>query len=96
MAEVRKFQPVEIPDYPEPLPQPDSKLTEAAAAAVSLALKALSQRALAGGKALATLVSVGSCFWLWNATPNPTATQIVSLSIYALFILAANVIVRKL
>ena len=91
MAEVRRFQPVELPDDPPA----DSKLTDAAATMLALGLKTLSQRAISGGKALATLVSVGSCFWLWNATPNPTPTQIVSLSIYAVFILAANVIVRR-
>ena len=93
-AEIKRFEPVKIHEE-----QPDPALARAAnAAAVSalaLSLKALSQRAIAGSKALFTLCSVASCFWLWNATPDPSITQIVSLSLYAIFILAANVIVRR-
>lgn len=91
---IRKFEPVEIREE-----QADSALARAAnAAAVSalaLGLKTLSQRAIAGSKALFALISVASGFWLWNSIPNPSVTQIVSLSIYAVFILAANVIVRR-
>lgn len=94
MAEPLRFEPVEIPDE-----QPDPAFARAAnAAAVSalaLGLKTLSQRALGGVKALFTLLSVASCFWLWASIPNPSVTQIMSLSIYAIFILAANVIVRR-
>ena len=92
---VRKFEPVEVLDE-----QVDPALARAAnAAAVSalaLGLKTLSQRAIAGSRALFTLASAASCFWLWNAIPSPTPTQIVSLSLYAVFILSLNVIVRKL
>ena len=91
MAEVRRFQAVEIPDDP---PE-DSKAVAAAASAIGLALKALSQRAIAATRDVFTLLSVGSGFWLWNSIPNPSTTQIVSLSLYALFILSANVIVRR-
>ena len=91
---IRKFEPVEILEE-----QQDPALARAAnAAAVSalaFGLKALSQRALAGTKALFTLLSVASCFWLWASISNPSITQIVSLTIYAVFILAANVIVRR-
>lgn len=91
MAEtVRKFQPVEVPDDP-----PDSIAMSVAASALALGLKTLSQRALAGSRALFMLLSVGSCFWLWNSISDPKITQIVSLSLYAVFILAANVIVRR-
>ena len=91
MAEVRRLQPVEIPDEPTE----DSLATRAAASMVALGLKALSQRALAATKDVFTLLSVGSAFWLWNSIPNPSPTQIISLGLYALFILAANVIVRR-
>ena len=91
MAEVRRFQPVEIPDDPPA----DSKAVAAAASAIGLALKALSQRAIAATRDVFTLLSVGSGFWLWNSIPNPSTTQIISLSLYALFILSANVIVRR-
>lgn len=91
MAEIRRFQPVEIPDDPHP----DSKVMNAAAAALALGLKTLSQRAIAATKDVFTLLSVASGFWLWNSIPDPSPTQIISLSLYALFILAANVIVRR-
>ncbi|MDE2100321.1 MAG: hypothetical protein KGL39_23925 [Patescibacteria group bacterium] len=94
VVQPRAFTPVEIHEE-----QPDPAFVKAAnAAAVSalaLGLKALSQRAIAGSKALFALVSVASGFWLWNNIPDPSPTQIVSLSIYAVFIIAANVIVRR-
>ena len=91
---IRKFEPVEILEE-----QQDPALARAAnAAAVSalaFGLKALSQRALAGTKALFTLLSAGSAFMLWYNIPDPKPTQIIALSLYALFVLAANVIVRR-
>ena len=88
---VRRFEPVEIPD---PAPE-ESKAAAFAASAIALGLKTLSQRAIAATKDVFTLLSVGSGFWLWNSIPDPSNTQIVSLSLYAIFILAANVIVRR-
>lgn len=90
MAEAaRRFQPVEIPDPPDPA------ITSAAASMVALGLKTLSQRAIAATKDIFTLLSVGSGFLLWSNIPDPKPTQIIALSIYAVFILAANVIVRR-
>ncbi len=60
-----------------------------------LGLRALSTRALAAIADLFMLATVGSAFWLWYLTPKPDVFQIVSLSIYALFVLAANYIVRR-
>ena len=60
-----------------------------------LGLRALSQRALTAIADLFMLTTVGSAFWLWLSTPSPTTYQIVSLTIYAVFVLAANVIVRR-
>ena len=62
---------------------------------LTLALKALSQRALTAATDLFTLVTVGGAWWLWHTIPDPTPNQIVSLSIYATFTLAANWIVRR-
>lgn len=98
MAE-RKFQIVED-ETPEPetvsrphraQPVVDKLATEG----LLLALNGLSKRAIAAVRDIFTLLSVGSAFWLWFSIPNPSVTQIVALSIYAVFILAANVIVRK-
>jgi hypothetical protein len=84
MAE-RKFEVVEESDSVEP----------AAVAGVMLALRALSQRALIAAADLFCLFTVFGAWWLWWSVPDPNAYQITSLSIYALFVLAANWIVRK-
>jgi len=88
---VKRFQPVEVPDEPEV----DSRAASVSASMIALGLKALSQRAIAATKDIFTLLSVATGFWLWNSIPDPSPTQIVSLSLYAVFILAANVIVRR-
>lgn len=91
---VRQFTPVEIhEDGPDPALA--RAANAAAVSALTLGLKTLSQRALAAVKGWFAILSCASVFWLWNAIPNPSNTQIVSLSLYALFILAANVIVRR-
>lgn len=91
---LRRFEPVEIHEE-----QQDPALARAAnAAAVSalaLGLKALSQRAIGGLRAAFTLASSAAIFWVWTATPDPKPSQIVSMTIFALVMLAANVIVRR-
>lgn len=62
---------------------------------LTLALKALSQRALTAATDLFTLITCAGAWWLWHTIPDPTQNQIVSLSIYAAFTLAANWIVRR-
>ena len=66
-----------------------------AIAMLTIGLKALSQRALVGVADLFTLLTVGSAFWLWSSIPAPNDRQIAALTIYALFVLAANWIVRR-
>lgn len=92
---VRRFEPVEIrEDQPDPA---FAKAANAAAVeALALGLKTLSQRAVSGARALFTLLSVASIFWVWTATPDPHPSQIISMSIYAVVILAANIIVRRM
>ena len=92
MAEVHRLEIVEIPDE---APPKDSLAMSAAASALALGLKVLSQRAIAATRDVFTLLSAASAFWLWFNIPDPKPTQILALSLYALFILAANVIVRK-
>ena len=91
---VRRFEPVEIHEE-----QQDPALARAANAAavqaLTLGLKALSQRAIHGLRAGFTLLSAGAIFWVWTATPDPKPSQIVSMTIFALVMLAANVIVRR-
>lgn len=92
---------VEAPVVAPPAPQaapPKQKaplLNGVAIAMMQMALVALGQRALVALAACFTLLTVGSAFWLWYLTPEPTDRQIVSLTIYALFVLAINVIVRR-
>lgn len=92
MAEIKQFQVVE--DTLD-TPASDSNAAKIAANALMLGLSALSQRAIAGGKALFTLLSMFSAWWLWMHTPAADVYQIASLSIYAVFILAMNWIVWR-
>ena len=91
---VRRFEPVEIHEE-----QSDPAFARAANAAavqaLALGLKTLSQRAIGGMRAAFTLLSAGAIFWVWTATPDPKPSQIVSMTIFALVMLAANVIVRR-
>lgn len=64
-------------------------------AMLTIALKALSQRALVAATDLFTLITCSGAWWLWYLTPEPTTFQIVHNSIFALFVLAANYIVRR-
>lgn len=94
---VRRFEPVEIHEDPPAQDPAAARAANAAAiAALSLALKSLSQRAIAGMRSAFTLLSAGAIFWVWTATPDPKPSQIISMTIFALVMLAANVIVRRL
>ena len=79
----------------EPKPAPAPVDHGVAIAMLQVALKALSQRALVALMDLFSLLTIGSCFWLWYLTPRPDVLQIVSLSLYGLLILAINWIVRR-
>ena len=65
-----------------------------AIAMLQVALKALSQRALIAALDLFTLITCFGAWWLWYLTPEPNYLQIVHNSVFALFVLAANWIVR--
>jgi hypothetical protein len=80
-------------DTPQPAPAPVASGVHIAM--LTIALKALSQRALVAATDLFTLITVGLGFYLWMVTPDPNDKQIISLSIYALFTLAANYLVRR-
>lgn len=57
---------------------------------LQIALRALSQRFVIALASLFTLLTVGSAFYLWLLTPDPTEKQIVSLTIYSVFIVVIN------
>ena len=74
--------------------EPDQPETGSfAVSGVMLALRALSQRALVALEAGFTLLTVGLVWVLWWLTPAPTPNQIISLSIFAVFVLLANALV---
>jgi hypothetical protein len=75
--------------------QPEAAAQAVHIAMLQIALKALGQRALVAATDLFTLITCAGAWWLWYLTPAPTDRQIISLSIYALFTLAANYIVRR-
>lgn len=84
----------EVIEEPEP-GQPSPEQPPRELGLLMLALKSLSQRAIAAIADLFFLATVASAFWLWAVTPEPNPHQIVSLTIYALFVLAANWLVRR-
>lgn len=93
---VDQAEPTLPPQAPTPQPKPTgSRLEPIAIQMMQMALAALGQRAMIALASLFTLTTVGSTFWLWYLTPEPTDRQIVSLTIYSLFIIAINVIVRR-
>lgn len=60
--------------------------------AETLSITSLAQRFAVALAKLFALLTVGSAFALWCMTPNPEPIQVVSLSIYAAFVLAINCI----
>lgn len=82
----------EQPARTSPAPPVDNGV---AIAMLTIGLKALSQRALTAATDLFTLLTVSAAFYLWYLTPTPNDRQIISLTIYGLFTLAANWIVRR-
>jgi len=66
-----------------------------AAQIMSIALKALAQKALVAISSLFTAATVASAWWLWlQAPPDPSVKQLVGLALYGLFILSLHVIRR--
>jgi hypothetical protein len=81
----------ELTDRPAARTAPD----EVGTSLLLLGLQTVGKRFVAALADLFCLVTVASAFFLWNAIPSPNVYQIVSLTIYAVFVLAANWIVRK-
>ena len=102
MAAPRGFTQVddEILRFPEPSePQPtfQPERTRASAAfdgaairMMQMAMWELSKRAVVALASLFMLATVSSVFVLWYLTPDPNQNQIVSMTIYAGFVLLVN------
>ena len=90
----RQFELVQEPDPDETAQQaPESS---AGLDILLLSLQALSKRTVVALSNLFCLLTVGSVFVLFYNIPTPDIYQIVALTIYALFVLAANAIVRRM
>ena len=90
MAEMFKLEPVPETDPPEA-----DKAHDAGMTMLMMGLGALSKRTIAALPSVFALPAVGSAFWLWYLTPKPDVFQIVSLTIYALFVLTACYLVKS-
>jgi hypothetical protein len=94
MAEAKRFELVQDDD---PAPRDDPADAGRSADLLLLSLQALSKRTLIALSNLFCLLTVGSVFVLfYSIVPNPNTFQIVSATIYAVFVLAANAIVRRM
>ena len=76
-------------------PPPTDKFSQIGIQTLMLGLSALSQRMVVGLSKLFTLLTVGSAFWLWMSLPHPDVYQLIAMGGYAVFVLAANIIVRR-
>jgi len=74
--------------------EPATAQTDRGINLLALALKTMGQRALIAIDNLFTLVTVCLAFYLWHSIPDPNTLQVVALALFAVFVLAANVIVR--
>ena len=82
----------------EPVPETETQDDKAASAGMTMlmmGLKALSQRSLIALSSLFTLVTVASCFWLYMSRSTLDPLQLILCGMYAVFVLAANVIVTR-
>ena len=84
-----------VQDEPDPAREQTAAQPGVGLDLLLIGLKTVSQRALAAIAQLFTLVTMAGTWWLWYKIPDPNPNQIVSLSIFAAFVLAANWLVRK-
>jgi hypothetical protein len=78
---------------PATAPQPTDQQQAVAIQMIRIALSAIWQQFIIAVAHIFTLASAGSCFVLWLLTPDPNSKQLVSMGMYATFILVANVLV---
>ena len=89
----RKWEVIQDEESPEAAPsRPEPQL---GVDLLALGLKTVSQRFVAALINLFTLVTMAGTWFLWYKTPDPNPTQIVSLTIFAGFVLVANWLVRR-
>jgi hypothetical protein len=78
-------------------PEQSSQAERVGIQALTLGLQALSQRTVVALSRLFVLFATASAFALWwRVLPEPSVLQLIGLSIYAIFVLAASFIARRL
>lgn len=92
MAEAMRFVPIgevrDIEDAP-PQAQVDRQDAERATHMMTMALRALSQRAIVALTSLQAVLLAGSAFWLFmSISANPSVLQLVGAGMYSAFVLA--------
>ena len=79
-----------------PAPPPKNPADhKAALQLIMLGIATLSKRMVVAVADLFTLGTVASAFWLWHAIPDPNPYQLIELALYAVFVVAVNIIVRR-
>jgi hypothetical protein len=96
MADPKRFELVQEEDPADPATTRGEPAGDRGLDILLLSLQALSKRTLVALSNLFCLLTVGSVFVLFYNTPSPSVLQIVSLSIYAVFVAAINIIVRRM
>lgn len=90
------FKTLAIEPDPPPATSPQAAQQQAVAIQmIRMALSALWQQYVIALSHLFTLASGGSCFVLWLLTPDPNQHQLISMGMYAAFVLVANVLVLR-
>lgn len=95
---IQQFQVEEVPDNVVPIAKP-SMGDKAVLSGILLALKALAQGAAIAlshiARHIVALFTAASVFWLFMTIPDPNTNQITWGVIYAVFVLAVNVILGR-
>lgn len=92
MAEPRRFEIVND-DPPHAASPQESQSAQVAQKLILMALQTLSQKAMVAIDGLFTLFTVCLVFWYaMSILPDPGDKQLMGLALFALFVLAANVI----
>ena len=92
----RGFQEVSPPQETADVVGHPSRENTIAAQALTLILKGLSQKALIAISSLFTSAALFSAWWLWmTILPDPSNRQLIGVGMYAVFILAVEVVRRR-
>ena len=90
------FRIISDEDEPKKPSKTDQVLETVGMQTLMLGLGALSKRAIIALQSAFVLLATASAFVLWwSVMPNPSVLQLIGLSLYACFTLAASVIVRR-